>query len=112
MKDDKFRVETPTAVAAVRGTEFQVSVEKNKSIITCISGTVEVKEAASDDSTFTKVEAGKEVIIEKTGASSAGDKKTGTDKNIKTDPAVSLPKLKGPSMIRAEAVKGDIEDKN
>lgn len=62
---EKFRVNTPTAVAGVRGTEFLVSEEGGKSTISCIEGKVAVKESTGDDSTFVDVEAGKEANIEK-----------------------------------------------
>ena len=129
MKNDEFRVGTPTAVAAVRGTEFSVDVDKDKSIIKCISGEVAVKDASSDDSAFVIIKAGEEFVTDKKSTFSAGDKKNESDikndsnmknkadKNVETDikkqkeTGTGTQKIKGPSMIRAEAVKGDIEDK-
>ncbi len=61
---EKFRVNTPTAVAGVRGTEFLVSEEEGKSNIACIEGTVAVKDSKSDDTAFVDVEAGKEANVE------------------------------------------------
>jgi len=61
---EKYRINTPTAVAGVRGTEFLVSEENGKSTIACIEGKVVVKEASKDDSAFVDVEAGKEANVE------------------------------------------------
>ncbi|MBN2401228.1 MAG: FecR domain-containing protein [Spirochaetes bacterium] len=41
-KDDSFEVTTPTATAAVRGTEFLVTEEEGKSNVACLAGLVEV----------------------------------------------------------------------
>jgi hypothetical protein len=41
-KSDKYEVTTPTAVAAVRGTEFLVTEENGKSNIACLTGLVSV----------------------------------------------------------------------
>ena len=80
---EKFRVNTPTAVAGVRGTEFLVSEEDGKSNIACIEGTVAVKESASDDSTFVDVEAGKEANVEKGKPVSVSDLKQQNLENIR-----------------------------
>ena len=80
---EKFRVNTPTAVAGVRGTEFLVSEEDGKSNIACIDGTVAVKETASDDSTFVDVEAGKEANVEKGKPVSVSDLKQQNLENIR-----------------------------
>jgi hypothetical protein len=61
---DKFRVNTPTAVAGVRGTEFLVSEENGKSTISCIEGKVVVRDSGADDTAFVEVEAGKEANVE------------------------------------------------
>lgn len=42
LQDDQLEVETPTAVAAVRGTEFRVGAEKNKAIEETLQGLVSV----------------------------------------------------------------------
>jgi len=80
---EKFRVNTPTAVAGVRGTEFLVSEEEGKSTIACIEGKVAVKETASDDSTFIDVEAGKEASVEKGKPVSVNDLKQQNLENIR-----------------------------
>jgi hypothetical protein len=41
-KSDKYEVTTPTAVAAVRGTEFLVTEENGKSNVACLTGLVSV----------------------------------------------------------------------
>jgi hypothetical protein len=41
-KNDKYEVTTPTAVAAVRGTEFLVTEENGKSNVACLTGLVSV----------------------------------------------------------------------
>ncbi|MFH0977377.1 MAG: FecR domain-containing protein [Spirochaetota bacterium] len=41
-KNDKYEVSTPTATAAVRGTEFLVSEDKGKANVACLSGLVSV----------------------------------------------------------------------
>jgi hypothetical protein len=80
---EKFRVNTPTAVAGVRGTEFLVSEEDGKSNIACIEGTVAVKEFAADDSTYVDVEAGKEANVEKGKPVSVSELKQQNLENIK-----------------------------
>jgi len=80
---EKFRVNTPTAVAGVRGTEFLVSENQGKSNIACIDGKVAVKEAASDDSTYVFVEAGKEANVEKGKPVSVADLKQQNMENIR-----------------------------
>ncbi|NLV68468.1 MAG: hypothetical protein GXY14_12430 [Spirochaetes bacterium] len=80
---EKFRVNTPTSVAGVRGTEFIVSEEEGKSNIACIDGVVVVKEQGSDDSTYKEVEAGKEANVEKGKPISVADLKEQNRANIK-----------------------------
>jgi len=80
---EKFRVNTPTAVAGVRGTEFLVSEEDGKSNIACIEGTVAVKESKSDDSAFVDVEAGKEANVEKGKPVSVSELKEQNMENIR-----------------------------
>ncbi len=80
---EKFRVNTPTAVAGVRGTEFLVSEENGKSNIACIEGKVAVKEFGSEDSAFVDIEAGKEADIEKGKPISVNDLKQQNMENIR-----------------------------
>lgn len=80
---EKFRVNTPTAVAGVRGTEFLVSEKDGKSTIACIEGKVVVKESSSDDSSFVEVEAGKEANVEKGKPVSVDELKAQNMENIK-----------------------------
>ncbi len=80
---EKFRVNTPTAVAGVRGTEFLVSEKEGKSTIACIEGKVAVKESSSDDSAFVEVEAGKEANVEKGKPVSVDELKAQNMENIK-----------------------------
>lgn len=79
---EKFKVSTPTSVAAVRGTEFMVSEEENSSNIACIDGVVIVKESGSDDSTYKEVEAGKEANVEKGKPVTVADLKEQNRANI------------------------------
>jgi len=61
-KNDSLKINTPTSVAAVRGTDFQVDEEDGKSYIACNDGKVAV-ERISDKSTV-ELEAGQEVYVE------------------------------------------------
>ncbi len=113
-QDEKFKVNTPTAVAGVRGTEFNVTVDKDKSIISCTEGKVAVKESTTDDSAFVLVEAGKEAVVEKNNAVQVRDIKDVTedkDDNKKKKIEINAKDIKGPAMLGAEAMKGDIEGK-
>lgn len=47
LKDDNFEIKTPTCTAAVRGTTFFVSQDKNTSSVSCIDGKVEVSSKKS-----------------------------------------------------------------
>jgi hypothetical protein len=47
-KGDEYRVKTPHAVAAVRGTEFMVSDEGERTNIACVNGRIEVVQAADE----------------------------------------------------------------
>ena len=49
-KGDSYEVTTPTAVAAVRGTEFLVSAENGKSNVACLNGLVSVLNNSLKDS--------------------------------------------------------------
>lgn len=80
---EKFKINTPTAVAGVRGTEFMVSEKDGKSNIACIEGKVAVKEAAKDDSTYVFVEAGKEANVEKGKPVSVNDLRQQNLENIR-----------------------------
>lgn len=83
IEGEKFRVNTPTAVAGVRGTEFIVSEENGKSNIACIEGKVAVRDSASDDSAFVDVEAGKEANVEKGKPVSVSELKEQNMENIR-----------------------------
>ncbi|MCL2154986.1 MAG: FecR family protein [Leptospirales bacterium] len=61
---EKFKISTPTSVAGVRGTEFLVDEDNGKSKISCVEGTVAVRDALEDDSSFIDVENGKAASIE------------------------------------------------
>ena len=62
--NEKFKINTQTAVAAVRGTEFLVSVENSKTQISCIEGKVAVRDSQGKDSSFMNIENGKSATIE------------------------------------------------
>ncbi len=49
-KDDRYEVTTPTAVAAVRGTEFLVTEENGKSNVACLNGLVSVLNSSLKES--------------------------------------------------------------
>ena len=79
---EKFKVNTPTAVAGVRGTEFFVTEDNGKSSVACIEGTVAVKDAGSADTAYVDVAAGKEANIEKGKPVSVSDLKQQNLENI------------------------------
>ncbi len=83
VEGEKFSVTSPTAVAGVRGTEFLVEEENGKSRISCIEGTVAVKEPEKADTDYVLVEAGKEAEIEKGKPVSVNDLKQQNLENIK-----------------------------
>lgn len=80
---EKFKVNTPTAVAGVRGTQFLVNSIDGKSTIGCIEGTVAVKEAKSDDTTYVDIEAGKEANVESGKAVTVNELKQQNLENIR-----------------------------
>jgi hypothetical protein len=61
---DEFLVKTPTAVAAIRGTDFVVSQTDNKSTIACLKGKVQVSESGNDTAKV-DLNQGQEVDVEK-----------------------------------------------
>ena len=65
LKNDNFEVKTPTCTAAVRGTTFFVSQEKNSSSVSCIDGKVEVSAPKSKAGTVV-VEENERVDVSKT----------------------------------------------
>ncbi|HOP30596.1 MAG TPA: FecR domain-containing protein [Spirochaetota bacterium] len=83
VEGEKFSVTSPTAVAGVRGTEFLVEEENGKSKISCIEGTVAVKEPEKADTEYVLVEAGKEAEIEKGKPVSVSDLKQQNLENIR-----------------------------
>jgi len=83
IEGEKFSVTSPTAVAGVRGTEFLVEEENGKSKISCIEGTVAVKEPEKADTEYVLVEAGKEAEIEKGKPVSVNDLKQQNLENIR-----------------------------
>ncbi len=83
VEGEKFMVTTPTSVAGVRGTEFLVEEESGKSKISCVEGTVAVKEAEKDDAEYVLVEAGKEAELEKGKPISVNDLKQQNLENIR-----------------------------
>lgn len=83
VEGEKFKVTSPTAVAGVRGTEFLVEEENGKSKISCVEGTVAVKEAEKADTEYVLVEAGKEAELEKGKPISVSDLKQQNLENIR-----------------------------
>jgi hypothetical protein len=63
-ENERYKITTPTSVASVRGTEFLVNEENRKSKISCVDGTVAVRDALEDDSSFVDVNDGKSASIE------------------------------------------------
>jgi len=61
---EKYQVTTKTVVAGVRGTEFFVEEYEGTSRISCIEGTVAVRKADEDESSFINLEAGNEAVID------------------------------------------------
>lgn len=64
-KNDEFQVKTPTAVAAIRGTDFVVTQKDNKSNVACLNGKVQVSEAGKEDTNKVDLNQGQEVNVEK-----------------------------------------------
>ena len=62
-KTDSFVINTPTSVASVRGTDFAVSEEANKSYIACIDGKVEIRKADGSVE-IVDLNAGQEIYVE------------------------------------------------
>jgi hypothetical protein len=83
VEGEKFSVTSQTAVAGVRGTEFLVEEDNGKSKISCIEGTVAVKEPEKADTEYVLVEAGKEAEIEKGKPVSVSDLKQQNLENIR-----------------------------
>jgi len=133
IENEKFIIITPTSVAAVRGTEFLVSEENGKSKISCVSGTVAVRDASKENSDFVDVENGKSASIEP-GKSVAVENLSDEDikniKKIKDDikamradvkrkfeeqreaEKVYVEAIKDATKIQAEAIKGDVQEKD
>ena len=63
-ENEKFKISTPTSIAGVRGTEFLVDEKNGKCKISCIEGTIAVRDAKGDDSSFIDIENGKSASIE------------------------------------------------
>ncbi len=83
VEGEKFKVTSPTAVAGVRGTEFLVEEDNGKSKISCVEGTVAVKEPEKAETDYVLVEAGKEAEIEKGKPVSVSDLKQQNLENIR-----------------------------
>lgn len=64
-KNDSYRVETPTTVVAVRGTEFLMEEEDGKSGIYCTEGKVLVRETEEPEEDAKELKAGQEAVKEK-----------------------------------------------
>jgi hypothetical protein len=67
IKDDGFSVKTPTTFMALRGTSFVISVEKNRSNITVLSGKVKINPVKEDkiiESVETYATRGQAVILD------------------------------------------------
>lgn len=60
--EDRFLVKTPVAVAAVRGTEFDIDTDRSDSIITVEEGVISSRPA--DDDAETLVPAGRAVLLD------------------------------------------------
>ncbi len=111
--NEKFNVNTPTSVAGVRGTEFIVTSDNDKSTISCVEGKVAVRKSSGNDSDFVMVEAGREAVVEKDkeillkDIQDTSDKSNGKKIEKKITPVAEEPK--GPRKIRAQSIKGDIE---
>ncbi len=82
IKGDSFQVITPTAVAAIRGTDFVVSEIDGKSNVACLKGKVQVKDATKADSKPVELNAGQEVNVEKGKTLTVQDLKEENLKNM------------------------------
>jgi len=98
-ENEKFSVNTPTAVAAVRGTEFLVIQGKGKAQVSCIEGKVVVGNAGAKDLSFVEVDLGKTITIE-SGKSVAAE----SVENLSAEDIKNIRKIKSD----IEAGKADI----
>ncbi len=64
MKDEQYRVKTPTTVAGVRGTDFMVSEEEGKAKVACLEGLVDVLNRTTGADETVDINGGQEVVIE------------------------------------------------
>ena len=64
-KESTYRIETPTAVAAVRGTSFVVSVHEAVSRISVMDGSIAVSKAGAASSEEIIVEKNSEIVVKK-----------------------------------------------
>ncbi len=64
-RNDSYRVETPTTVVAVRGTEFFMEEEGGKSGVYCTEGKVLVRESEEPEDKAKELNAGQEAVKEK-----------------------------------------------
>jgi hypothetical protein len=62
-KDTSFKIKTPTAVAAVRGTQYSVSYYKNRSVLAVKEGKVQVDTKEKDVDKQIMVETGNTLVI-------------------------------------------------
>ena len=81
MKNENFEINTPTCTAAVRGTTFFVSQEKNTSTVSCIDGKVEVASPKS-----------KPVVVDKNEKAEVSKTQKIKKSEIAKDKAVALNK--------------------
>jgi len=63
-KSDEYVIQTPTTIAAIRGTDFMVSELGNKARVSCLDGKVVVKDATVEQSEYVEVNAGEEVEVD------------------------------------------------
>jgi len=127
-ENEKFTVSSPTIVASVRGTEFLVDEKNGKSKISCVDGTVAVRDALKDDSSFVNVENGKAASIESGKSVTLEDLSEEDIKNIKKikndimgiredvkrkfeSEKVNVEAIKDATKIQADPIKGDSKDK-
>ena len=62
--EDRFLVRTPVAVAAVRGTEFDIDTDGSDSIITVDEGVISSRSLDEDDDTETLLPAGRAALLD------------------------------------------------
>jgi hypothetical protein len=107
-KNDSFTVRTPTAVAAVRGTEFMVEETDGKSNIACVDGKVEVADTQNAEKNVV-LDAKEEVTVDKGG--DLVKKQIESDKLIRLQLIANIKDIQADIKQKYEDQKADMRKK-